>query len=554
VSAVARLAALALAASPLALTGPAAAAAVPPELLPPPDCKTHVGYDRDETLSGYLLPAANGQGQVCVPFTMTAAQPPPGYKGDFYVDEFTHEKLLARWAECKADAACYERLSRHISRRAPPHREKFLTDATALHVLGKIDADAPNVDLKTIRRPGFFTTAPYQEPIASSEGRTYTVEFTAPAEPYERLKKGLTADIKLRGWYLQGDGVDDGKGGKVRALIVMSMGGGGRLTALEHPIDKLYRFDEKTGNSVLNPFPNSTTGTTGQRAWRRYMKQFHDAGFDVLSYDRRGLGISGGLSDTNTLQQGRDLLKVVQDLKSGAGVRALTPDGRVLEGAAAVAAINGKADAAKRPVLFLGNSRGTMASSWAMTRNFHKACDYDLPGHPCAPPLGLKNVAGAILLAEYSPGVGYVTAPTDQPDADRGLFLAGSAEELNIVFFPGSETLAGVHTWPALFLGRGLYDYAASLEGSMDSISRVKGLKELVVVRAPHAFETWPMVEQQRVADRMVAFATAAALGRKEAPGGRTWKTRKDLVATASAVWEPSTAPKGEPTSVEGYK
>ncbi len=546
------IASLALVGAPLAAAQPAAAqGGVPKSMLPPPDCEWHVGYDREATLPGYLLPNAKGDGQVCVPFTVSAETPPEGYKGDFYVNEFTMEKLTARWEACKKDLNCHTRLSRHIKRRAPPHREKFITDPQLLHALGKIDADNPNVDLRTIRRPAFFAREPYRESVAQLDARTYTVEFTAPVEPHERIHKGMSGTIKLRGWYLQGEGVPDGKGRKTRALIFMNMGGGGRLTALDDPKDALYKIDEKSGHALLNPYPSPTTGSTGQRDWRRYMYRLQQAGFDVLCLDRRGVGVSGGFSDTNTIQQGRDILQVIQDLRTGAGIRALSPTGEVLEGRAAAQALMAGADAAKLPVILQGNSRGTMSASWAMTRNFDKACDYDLPGWPCRPAVGLTNIKGAMLMSDYSSGSGYVTAPTDQADADRNLYIPGSAERLNIVFFPSSETLAGIHKWPALLIARGLWDYAESLEGSMDSVLRVKGPTELVVVRAPHAFETWPQPEQVRVADRMIAFATAAVQGKKVVPGARPWKDRKELVATSSSVWEPATAPVNEPTATE---
>jgi hypothetical protein len=111
------------------------------------------------------------------------------------------------------------------------------------------------------------------------------------------------------------------------------------------------------------------------------------------------------------------------------------------------------------------------------------------------------------------------------------------------VFFPSSAILASVSKWPALFIGRGLWDYASSLEGSIDTINRVKGLKELMVVRAGHPVETWPREEQDRVMVRMVAFARAAVLGQPSVPGGRMWSNVRELAATASDVWEPSSHP-----------
>ncbi|HUG54650.1 MAG TPA: hypothetical protein VMR21_13670 [Vicinamibacteria bacterium] len=71
----------------------------------------------------------------------------------------------------------------------------------------------------------------------------------------------------------------------------------------------------------------------------------------------------------------------------------------------------------------------------------------------------------------------------------------------------------------------------------------MKGLKELVVVRAPHPYETWPAVEQGRVQQRIVAFSRAVVLGHATVPGGRPWSNLKELVATTEDVWEPTSHP-----------
>lgn len=100
-----------------------------------------------------------------------------------------------------------------------------------------------------------------------------------------------------------------------------------------------------------------------------------------------------------------------------------------------------------------------------------------------------------------------------------------------------------MNKWPAAFFARGLWDYAASLQGTVESYRRVQGPKELVVVRAPHPYQVWPEQEQARVRERMVAFATGVIQGRKSIPGGRPWRDMKELVATSSDVWEASTKP-----------
>ena len=513
---------------------------------PPAECSIYVGYDRDAVLPGYLLPGRNGA-QTCVPFVTTATHPPAGYKGDFYVAEFTDAKLRARWQACRADPTCFKRIEAHIKRRLPPNMDRKIHSAHARYLLGAVDRDDNDLPLRKIRRPAFFGQAPWHEDIAKVEQRTYTIELSAERGPYDRLIDHMSGSIELRGWYLRGAGVPDGRGHLTRALLIMSNGGGGHLVAIEAPHEQLYHIDAKTGKSVWNHFPNATTGAGGQRAWRELLYRLNEAGFDVLSYDRRGIGISGGYCDTNTLEQGRDLLNVVAALPTGTGVRVLTPDGRTLSGGAAASAIFGGADAARTPVFLGGDSRGTMATGWAMTRNFYQACDYDIPHVTCGPPRRLPNIRGAIVIGDFSAGVGYLTSPTQQDDSDRGLYTAGTETQYHIVFFPGSAVLEGIHTWPALLIARGSWDYAESLEGAIDAYDRVRGPKDLVIVRGAHTFEVWPSSERARVAARIAVFARAVVAGLGSVPDPGKWSDMKQLVATApDDGWRSPHAEKGK--------
>lgn len=522
---------------------------LPAAMFPPPDCTAYVAYDRDMKLPGYILPTKAGP-RTCIPFTTTAARKPRDYRGDFYVANFTDAKLRERWEKCKHDRKCRKRVYAQVIKRHPPNKEYGLKDPQGRYLLGKIDERGGDTDLSQIRRPAFFARAPYNEPIAAADADTWVVEFTAPVEAYERLHMKMTGDIRLRGWYIRGAGIDDGKGGRKRALIIMNGGGGDRVTALDDPSDVAYSIDPKTGITIPDDdWPKGGTGVQGERFWRQAWYRLHQAGFDVLAMDRRGVGISGGYSDTNTLQQGHDLLDIVAALRSGAGMRALGPDGTLTKGSAAAAALYGGDPATGLPVFFMGSSRGTMASGWAMTINFDKDCSYDLPRIVCGPPRRDPHIAGAILVADFSSGVGYLeseTSPKDDgrgPGRDRGLFIGGIEEENNIVFFPSSAILAGMSKWPSAFFARGLWCYADGLEGEIASYERIGGLKDLVVVRGPHAWETWPAEEKARVQDRIIAYARAVVLGEKSIPGRRTWRNMKELVATSSDVWEPSTKP-----------
>lgn len=511
----------------------------------PPDCVAHVGYDRDQNLPGYLLPTAAGP-RTCIPFTTVAALPPRSYRGDFFVDEFSDAALRRRWAACKADPVCSARVSRQVAARQPPNREYTTTDPHARYLLGKVDEPVTGaLDLARVRRPSLFASAPWREPIAALDARTTTVEFTAPPDAFERLHRNDHRPVKLRGWYVRGDGALIG-GRRQRALVIMTGGGGARIAAIEDPVDSLYR-SEADGTSHLNSFPNATTGSPGQVAWRKIATDLVGAGYDVLIYDRRGVGMSSGFSDTNTLQQGRDILNMVAALRSGEGLRTLTAQRERLDGTAAARALRGTKPATGLPVLLLGSSRGSMSSGWAMTINFAADCTYDLPVVTCAPPRRDPSIRGAMLVSEFVSGVGYVTrnsTPDDEAKGlgrDRGLFIAGSEVENNIVFFPSSAILAGMRRWPAVFLARGLWDYASALEGTIDAWSRVRGPRELMVVRGPHPLETWPATERRRLTERLIVFAGAAVAGRRTVPGGRPWHDLRSLIATSSDVWERST-------------
>ena len=507
---------------------------------PPTDCTAWVGTDRNAGLPGYRLPQSDGS-VACVPLLVTANKPPAGDAGDYYVAEFTDAKLKQRWAACKADAACFKRIDGQIQRWLPPNKERATRVTGMVDPVGKIDSDG-DVDLRQIRKPGFFAKAPYREAVAEADGRTHVVEFTVPRDPLERLKLNMPGDIKLRGWYVEGAGVDDGQGRKARALVIMSPGGAGQLTAISHPDERAITIDPVTRRATSVRFPNATTEGIGMDMWRDHLYALNRAGFDVLAYDRRGEGLSGGFSDTNTLEQSEDIFRVLEQMEQGRGMRLLTPAGQLLEGAAAGGRLMAGQKARQIPLLLLGYSRGSMTTGWAMTKNVVGGCSYDLPTVTCSAPKGYPNIKGAMLYASFVSGAGYLPEARDL--ADRNLFLGGMAADNFVAFYPNSAVLANMHRWPAVFFAKGLWDRAESLEGTVAAYDRVPGLKEIVVVRGPHSMETWQQQDQDLVRDRMVAFAQAAVQGRSSLPGARPWRDLKELVGTSPERWEPSSQPR----------
>jgi hypothetical protein len=509
-------------------------------ITPPTDCKAWVGTDRNAELPGYTLQQANGKSQ-CVPLLVTAARPPAGYTGDFYTQEFTDAKLKERWAACESDAACFKRINDQMQRWLPPNKERATRVTGMVDPVGKIDSDG-QVDLRDIRKPGFFAKAPYNEAVAEADSRTHVVEFTVPRDPLERLKLNMPGDIKLRGWYVEGAGVDDGRGGRTRALVIMSAGGGGQLTAIDHPNEVSVRVDPATRRATSVRFPNATTEGAGMRFWREHLHALNRAGFDVLAYDRRGEGLSGGFSDTNTLEQSEDIFRVLEQMESGRGMRVLMASGQQLEGPQAAGKLMAGMKSREIPLLLLGYSRGSMTTGWAMTKNYAGGCSYDMPSVHCTAPKNYPNIKGAILYASFVSGAGYLPEAPDL--ADRNLFLGGMAADNYVAFYPNSAVLSNMPKWPAVFFAKGLWDRAESLEGTIAAYDRVRGLKEIVVTRGPHSMETWPKQELARVQNRMVDFAKAAVQGRTQLADAPRWSNIKELVATTPDVWEMSSQPR----------
>lgn len=73
--------------------------------------------------------------------------------------------------------------------------------------------------------------------------------------------------IKLRGRYLEGVGVGDGKGPHRRALVIMNNGRGSKLTAIDDPRSVAAQADA-SGRYMLNKQPDALSEQFGMRHWR----------------------------------------------------------------------------------------------------------------------------------------------------------------------------------------------------------------------------------------------------------------------------------------------
>jgi pimeloyl-ACP methyl ester carboxylesterase len=498
---------------------------------PEPECTFRVNFDRNADMPGYSVERSGGR--ICVPFMPTNQLVPSSYTGkDFYGEEFTDAKIKARWAECKKSPGCAEPAIKGAKGFVSAEKQ----DTGTVDPAGKIEPEG-EVDLTRIRRPAYFAKAPYNEPIAQAEPRTFTVEFTVPRDNYERLHLKKEGQIKLRGWYVQGTGVDNGAGRKVRALVIMNNGGGSEFTAINDPRSQGAVLDQATGNWVTGKFPDGVTEEPGIRHWRGFINALNQSGFDVLVTDRRGNGISGGVSGYNTAEQANDMFRELEQLDTGEGLRALTPSGEILVGKAAAEQVLAGQRAREVPVVIGGYSRGSYATAWAMHKNFVEDCNLDLPDGGCKPARGWSNIKGAILYGPNSAGLGYRAAGHDMIEAALRV-------DYNTTYYPDSGVLANVTKWPPLQVMRGTWDYVEGLEGSFDAYKRVTGLKDIFVFRGPHALNTQAPENMKLAGERMAAFARAAVLGNKEVQGAVAPANLKELVASSPDHWESTTAPK----------
>jgi hypothetical protein len=485
-----------------------------------------VGYNRNTTLPGYLVPDEQ-LGVTCVPFTQVPLAP-EGYQGDYRVQEFSDEAARRLLVQCESQPSCPAITA--AQNYSPPQ----FRATGAIVPEGKIDPLASDVDLRQIRRPAFFGSDPYDEPIAEAEDRTYTFEFTVPADPYERLNRGSTTPDKLRGWYIRGAGVPDGHRHRSPALAIFIAGRTIETTAVQDPSDPLYTRSASNGKYVPVSYPARGTEKWGVRSWREYLYKLNQAGFDVLTFDKRGHGISGDITADDTLQQGLDMLRAIDALNTGEGVRALGPDGQQLSGRAAVLALLPPSGVRRMPIILGGPSQGSWTTQWAMDANFNRWRELDLPDRPWHQPRGHRNVVGAVLLASmpiapFSPPLGNLADEAALRQIDH------------IVFQPTSEPLAGIGSWPAVFFGKGLWDEYEGPFLTFNAYLRAHGPKQLLFVRGPHSENEWGPANVALMQDSVARFAVDVVLGQ---PAGQPpFQTLKEAIAASPPIWEYSTQP-----------
>ena len=353
----------------------------------------------------------------------------------------------------------------------------------------------PPADLSEVGIPSDFSG----EVCSSLDSRTTRIEFEVPKTDFEKL--GWTAtylpvsippdpepDVpwKLRGWYIRGDGISneddqgesdadgDDDGNIVHPLMILSPG---------FPYSIAY--DEFVG------------GIDVGRQMRKTATYLVAKGFDVLIFDKRGIGYSEGNLDG----MGEDVFRALDQLEYGEFVdeginltlTIITPDGRRLEGAAAAAEnlLGEPYTARTKPIVLRGFSYGSSQLQKAMAMNYSDLpVEYrftrDADGNVVVDweriPLGNRgyNFKGIVAISGFTGSTKYETKP---------YFLALDALA-STVGHNGAVLKSSVYLsmdrWPA-FLGLYSTNDFETADGAIDVFNeRLRGIKDIKMVTGYH--------------------------------------------------------------------
>jgi pimeloyl-ACP methyl ester carboxylesterase len=352
---------------------------------------------------------------------------------------------------------------------------------------------APAADLAEVATPSAFS----DEVFSSLDARTTRIEFEVPKTDFERLgwtathvPLSIPADpnpdvpLKLRGWYIKGDGVSAHDEGDSDAD-----GAEGRV---EHP---LIVFSSGFPYSIA--FDAPVGGVEVGRQMRKTITYLVAKGFDVLFFDKRSHGYSEGLLDG----MGEDIFRVLDQLEHGQIVEQgitltltmIAPDGRRLRGAAAAAEnLLGEGYTARtKPIVLRGFSYGSSQLQKAMAMNYSNLpVEYrftrDAGGNVVVDearmPPGNRgyNFKGIIAISGFQGSLKYETAP---------FFLALDALASTIGHNGGvlkSSVYESMDRWPA-FLGLYSTNDFETADGAIDVFNeRLRGFKDIKMVTGYH--------------------------------------------------------------------
>jgi pimeloyl-ACP methyl ester carboxylesterase len=369
-----------------------------------------------------------------------------------------------------------------------PTASQQATEATAFFFItthwGPPDAAA--ADLTDVKTPADFP----DEVFSSLATRTTRLEFDVPKTDFQKLGWAPThlpvsipvdpapnTPLKLRGWYIKGDGMargDEGRPTREHPLVILSSG-----------FPYSIAFDQLVG------------GIDVGRQIRKTATYLVAQGFDVLFFDKRGHGYSEGLLDG----MGEDTFRALDLLEHGVTVEegvplslsVITADGRRLSGEAAAAErlLGSRYTARTKPIVLRGFSYGSSQLQKAMAMNYS-----DLPVEyrfkrdesgavvvdEARMPAGNRryNFRGIVAISGFQGSLKYETAP---------YFLALDALASTIGHNGGvlkSTVYQSMDRWPA-HLGLYATNDFETADGAVDAYNnRLRGRKQIKMVVGYH--------------------------------------------------------------------
>ena len=383
----------------------------------------------------------------------------------------------------------------------------------------------PPADLSEVATPQAFAA----EVFSTLDERTYRIEFEVPKSDFEIL--GWTpawipvaippdpqpsVPLKLRGWYIKGDGVTPDEAERHERS--------GRT--LEHPLIII-----SSGFPYSLAFDQPVGAISVGEQMRKTVTWFVANGYDVLFFDKRGHGYSEGLLDG----MGEDVFRALDQLEKGLieengitlSLSIITPEGRRLTGRAAAdeQLLGSRYTARTKPVVFRGFSYGSSQLQKAMAMNYSDLpVEYrftrDASGRvvvdSARTPRGNRqyNFKGIIAISGFQGSIKYETVP---------YFLALDALA-STIGHNGAVLKASVYEsmnrWPA-FLGLYATNDFETADGAIDVYNdRLRGFKEIQMVTGYHfglaseEVDTYFALESERFA-RKIAFSDPPANNRQ---------------------------------------
>ncbi|MCA1659375.1 MAG: alpha/beta hydrolase [Verrucomicrobiaceae bacterium] len=408
---------------------------------------------------------------------------------------------------------------------------------------------APPADLSTMATPADFP----DEVFRSLRSRTARIEFEVPKTDFEKLgwqpayvPGSIPPDpnpgvpLKLRGWYIKGDGV------LKRDRADGSSGGQNRRPQRIHPLIIM-----SSGFPYSIAFRDAVGGINVGQQMRKTITYLVASGYDVLFFDKRGHGYSEGLLDG----MGEDIFRALDQLERGVitedgitlTLKVITADGRTLQGPAAAAErlLGSRYTARTKPVVLRGFSYGSSQLQKAMAMNYS-----DLPVEyrfkrdpsgtivpdPARTPAGRRgyNFRGIVAISGFMGSVKYETVPFFVAFDGGATVIGHNGATLK------STVYQSMDSWPA-FLGLYATNDFETADGAIDVYNnKLQGFKAIRMVTGYHfglaseQVDTYFARESERFARQ--ALFEAPPVGNR-----RTTTYAEEVCAAEEVLMDPNT-------------